>query len=341
MSLPTNFFIGRGSKLPWFINFTLLGVESGPSYLANKSDPSYSTVVANGSNLARNNYATDTNLLSVSSGVVSVLIPAGEHRIEMYGAKGGDATYDANDIRYGGRGAKVSFILDQSSDSIYKFIVGHSGQTSTTGTNVIGAAGGGGATWMFSNNSLTNTYLIAVAGAGGGASGYNSPSNNGTQGQGGGHGESSTSGGLSSGWNSGNPSAVSVGNGGDDGSWTGWEAGAGGCGINSDGSDSQQNTSFEDAYGGHSPANGSEGGHMASSGKYAGGFGGGGAGGFTGGGGGGYTGGSGGGFAGDGNFHGGGGGSYVGTFSNLSSSSITGGSTSSYSGAGKVVINTL
>lgn len=334
MSLPSSFFIGKGSSVKTFINFTLLGITDDTSYTNTSTGPtSLADVRSRGLNLGK--YATDNSLISLSSGVIALTIPSGIHRIQLYGAKGGDATYAAPDIRYGGSGALVSFNLNVSSDAQYWFIIGHSGQT-TNQTDIFGGAGGGGATWMFSSSTLTSNNLVAVAGGGGGAQGR--PSANGTNGQGGGHGLTTLLGGVSSGWTNGNPGIVSSGNGGASGTWTGWESGAGGAGILTDGGDSQRNATYTDAYGGHSPSNGAAGGTMAS-GSYAGGFGGGGAGGFSGGGGGGYTGGSGSGFNGEGNFHGGGGGSYVST-TNTSDITLTSGSSVS-AGVGKLVINSL
>ena len=223
-------------------------------------------------------WASDTSKLYMTTqGYQIWTVPStGVYEIEVAGARGGEATQytNWNGAPYGtinatgGRGGKVSGRKTLTQGTKLVIIVGQAGGDAW---GVHEACGGGGASWVLSENLAT---LHAVAGGGGGTNGAYYMRNTG---QGGGWGDgtavaSDTYGGASGNYNSG-----------------------GGAGWTTNGSGGYAGNSYQ--MGGWRPAAGAMGGdssqqHGSSSYTQHGGFGGGGANGWhSGGGGGGYSGG--------------------------------------------------
>jgi hypothetical protein len=232
-------------------------------------------------------WASNATYFSVTGGIQSWKVPGtGTYTIDLYGAKGGNATATAH---VGGQGARVRATVTLTEGHVLKILVGQiGGAFAYTG-------GGGGGTFLYNQ---TNSTAIAVAGGGGGA------------GDSGGSGKAAsltTSGSSGSSGGSLYNVAGTDGNGSSSSANGGW--GMSGAGINGNGNGGGVGTSWQSGANALSFINGGTG--AGQSGDYPaiscngawGGFGGGGGGACNGGGGaGGYSGGSPG---------GGGGGSYV------------------------------
>ena len=236
---------------------------------------------------------TDTSFFNITTqGIQIWTVPAtGTYEIEAAGAHGGSLTGTyAGNWGLGGDGGWCKGTLSLSSGTKLALIVGQAGLGGTSGWE---GYGGGGASWVLSENLAT---LHAVGGGGGGAHGpvyglWNNPTLSPSAGYDYFNG-SVTYGG--DGGNSQGSSSDSAGGG------QGNYANGGGAGFTSDGAGDRAGQSTQ--CGGRTPANGAIGGETAylggSSSSYSngkGGFGGGGGNGWhSGGGGGGYAGGDGG-----------------------------------------------
>jgi len=291
MSLPTNFFIGKGGgEEPLFAFTTHTFTNAGANY---QTGPSQTMI--------NNNYpAVISANTVVTSGIQAFTLPStGTYEMVGYGAHCRDGL---------SRGARIEARRKFNQGDVIKILVGQQGNKSSYNNS------GHGGTFVFFN--ATDQYPILVAGGAGGASQNNNPTGSGATSESwgqiteqGGKGRTGSSTGSYS-----QSSLGTVGHGGVTGSDPNYRSGSGGGWLSNGSANSQGCTYSSSIQGGFAPRNGGQGGYGSNGGVYYGGFGGGGGlsgacGSSANGGGGGYTGGAGANTCCDG--QGGGGGSFT------------------------------
>lgn len=142
----------------------------------------------------------------------------GIYKIKVYGAQGGRSGYSTNGYAYGGKGAWTEGLFVFTAGTKIQIIVGQAGSDGVYGTAPYVGGGGGGASWVLSEDL---SVLYAVAGGGGGANAQNYAQGYGTDG-------GTTQANL----------ADSTG-----GGTYGWQGSGGGAGFTSDGQNGGQNNS--------------------------------------------------------------------------------------------------
>lgn len=203
MSLPTNFFIGRGGAETPLYNLTSYTFSEGQQ---GRYGPTFSTLQ---SRYSGQEFLTSGNLVQGAyQGYHRLTLPAsGTYRFTAAGAPG---TSTGN--YHGGRGVIVRGDMSFNKGDEIQFILGKSGGSPHTYN-----AGGGGGTFVvkqafFNSGGATNSNIVIVAGGGAGgafaqtyaqdaqygtqaADGDNNPASGGTNGNGGdGRGLSGSSG---------------------------------------------------------------------------------------------------------------------------------------------------
>jgi len=273
--------------------------------------------------------ATSLNgLVTINTqGIQEWIVPTtGDYSIEVFGAQGGNDTFDGEN---GGLGSRMKGDFSLTAGQVIRILIGQQGENLRVNVNNA-APGGGGGTFVWDPTNLTQPLI--VAGGGGGASGYGITSRNASSSLNGNNSSTNSNGGLS-----GNGGRTNTGG-------SSYWAGSG-AGWLTDGTGGNNATNYNylpgtsGAQGGRRPLNGGIGGVRWNDGNDEGGdggFGGGGGGGSDNmgtGGGGGYSGGGGASLA-SGSGTGGGGGSFN---SGINQVNTTGANT----GMGSVVITQL
>lgn len=149
----------RAGKWPGQMLYTFTDATIYPN-IAGSAGPTLAQVVAGTTSTGDVTWKNNTSYYNVTSGIISWTVAAtATYRIEVWGARGGDAT---GNQYWGGYGARMRGDFVLAAGDIIKILVGQSGGTSY--------GGGGGGTFVATN---ANVPLI-VAGGGNSLSAWSS-----------------------------------------------------------------------------------------------------------------------------------------------------------------------
>lgn len=130
--------------------YTFTDVTIYPN-ISGRTGPSLAQVVAGTTSTGDVTWKNNTTYFNVTNGIISWKVPAsGSYRIEVWGARGGDAT---NNQYWGGYGARMRGDFSLTGGDVIKILIGQSGGASY--------GGGGGGTFVATNS---NTALIVAGG---------------------------------------------------------------------------------------------------------------------------------------------------------------------------------
>ena len=182
MSLPTNFFIGRGGS--WGYDFTTLRLVSYNQTSTFGNSASYLNYFStnNTNNAATQLWMNDTRYFAFDNAFIWYVPEAGTYEFQVAGAMGGSTqeTSSGNQDREGGDGAVVTARFDLQKKQAIRMIVGKN-PPKVEAAYYVGNSGGGASAVMTHSPTVSSRVPLVVAGGGSGAaqSYYNGSRNSG------------------------------------------------------------------------------------------------------------------------------------------------------------------